>query len=167
MLRFCNHSPSIAAMTTTRLLNAMANGSPWTALTATNLRLFSKSPSAWMCCETELQGCFQAGERILRQAARTDDAVRHGTIGDSLLRCLMHTTKASSYGMHALMYVVRHLTVLPVATGTIAKAEGISGLSGQGVSAPGQRGARCCHRETSGGLCFRTPSRADHRTRDS
>lgn len=37
----------------------------------------------------------------------------------------MKTSKASSYAMHALMYMVRHSTQLPVTNKIIAKAEGI------------------------------------------
>ena len=37
----------------------------------------------------------------------------------------MKVKKATSYGLHALMYMVRHVTQLPVTTNTIAKGEGI------------------------------------------
>lgn len=37
----------------------------------------------------------------------------------------MKITQAGAYALHALMYMVRHVTQLPVTTGTIAKAEGI------------------------------------------
>lgn len=37
----------------------------------------------------------------------------------------MKVTKSSSYALHALMYMVRHSTQLPVTSATIAKAEGI------------------------------------------
>ena len=37
----------------------------------------------------------------------------------------MKVSKATAYALHALMYMVRHITELPVVTGTIAKAEGI------------------------------------------
>ncbi len=37
----------------------------------------------------------------------------------------MKVTKATPYALHALMYMVRHRTQLPVTTSTIAKAEGI------------------------------------------
>ncbi|MHC4456753.1 MAG: RrF2 family transcriptional regulator [Planctomycetota bacterium] len=37
----------------------------------------------------------------------------------------MKVTKATPYALHALMYMVRHITQLPVTTNTIAKAEGI------------------------------------------
>jgi Rrf2 family protein len=37
----------------------------------------------------------------------------------------MKTKKSSAYALHALMYMVRHSTQLPVTTATIAKAEGI------------------------------------------
>ncbi len=37
----------------------------------------------------------------------------------------MKVTKAAPYALHALMYMVRHRTQLPVTTSTIAKAEGI------------------------------------------
>jgi Rrf2 family protein len=37
----------------------------------------------------------------------------------------MKITRAAAYGMHALMYMVRHATQLPVTSTTIAKAEGI------------------------------------------
>ncbi len=37
----------------------------------------------------------------------------------------MKVSKATAYALHALMYMVRHATELPVATGAIAKAEGI------------------------------------------
>ena len=37
----------------------------------------------------------------------------------------MKVTKATAYALHALMYMVRHITQLPVTTSTIAKAEGI------------------------------------------
>ena len=37
----------------------------------------------------------------------------------------MKVTKATAYALHALMYMVRHATQLPVTSGTIAKAEGI------------------------------------------
>ena len=37
----------------------------------------------------------------------------------------MKVSKASAYSLHALMYMVRHLTQLPATTNTIAKAEGI------------------------------------------
>ncbi len=37
----------------------------------------------------------------------------------------MKVSKASAYSLHALMYMVRHITQLPVTANTIAKAEGI------------------------------------------
>jgi Rrf2 family protein len=37
----------------------------------------------------------------------------------------MRIKKSSAYALHALMYMVRHGTQLPVTTSTIAKAEGI------------------------------------------
>ena len=37
----------------------------------------------------------------------------------------MKISQASAYAMHALMYMVRHVTQLPVTSRTIAKAEGI------------------------------------------
>jgi Rrf2 family protein len=37
----------------------------------------------------------------------------------------MKISQAAAYGMHALMYMVRHVTQLPVTSTTIAKAEGI------------------------------------------
>jgi Rrf2 family protein len=37
----------------------------------------------------------------------------------------MKVSKATAYALHAMMYMVRHITQLPVTTGTIAKAEGI------------------------------------------
>ncbi len=37
----------------------------------------------------------------------------------------MKVSKAAAYAMHALMYMVRHITQLPVTTAVIAKAEGI------------------------------------------
>ncbi len=37
----------------------------------------------------------------------------------------MKVTKATAYGLHALMYMARHITQLPVTTDTIAKGEGI------------------------------------------
>ena len=37
----------------------------------------------------------------------------------------MKVSKAIAYALHALMYMVRHSTQLPVTTGTIAKAEGL------------------------------------------
>lgn len=37
----------------------------------------------------------------------------------------MRTSKASSYAMHALMYMVRHSTLLPITNKIIAKSEGI------------------------------------------
>ena len=37
----------------------------------------------------------------------------------------MKIKKSSAYALHALMYMVRHTTQLPVTTDTIAKAEGI------------------------------------------
>ena len=37
----------------------------------------------------------------------------------------MKVTKATAYALHALMYMVRHITQLPVTTDTIAKGEGI------------------------------------------
>jgi len=37
----------------------------------------------------------------------------------------MKISKAAAYAMHALMYMVRHKTQLPVTTAVIAKAEGI------------------------------------------
>ena len=37
----------------------------------------------------------------------------------------MKVSKASAYSLHALMYMVRHITQLPATTNTIAKAEGI------------------------------------------
>jgi len=37
----------------------------------------------------------------------------------------MKVKKATSYALHALMYMVRHITQLPVTTNTIAKGEGI------------------------------------------
>ena len=38
----------------------------------------------------------------------------------------MKISKSSSYGLHALMYMVRHITLLPVTCKEMAKAEGIS-----------------------------------------
>lgn len=37
----------------------------------------------------------------------------------------MKVQKATAYALHALMYMVRHVTQLPVTTNTIAKGEGI------------------------------------------
>jgi Rrf2 family protein len=37
----------------------------------------------------------------------------------------MKVTKSAAYALHALMYMVRHSTQLPVTTATVAKAEGI------------------------------------------
>jgi len=37
----------------------------------------------------------------------------------------MKVTRSAAYALHALMYMVRHSTQLPVTTSTIAKAEGI------------------------------------------
>ncbi len=37
----------------------------------------------------------------------------------------MKVTKATAYALHALMYMVRHITQLPVTTESIAKGEGI------------------------------------------
>ncbi len=37
----------------------------------------------------------------------------------------MKVTKGTAYALHALMYMVRHITQLPATTDTIAKAEGI------------------------------------------
>lgn len=37
----------------------------------------------------------------------------------------MKISQASAYAMHALMYMVRHVTQLPVTSTTVAKAEGI------------------------------------------
>ncbi|MHC4131583.1 MAG: RrF2 family transcriptional regulator [Planctomycetota bacterium] len=37
----------------------------------------------------------------------------------------MKISKSTAYALHALMYMVRHATQLPVTTSTIAKAEGI------------------------------------------
>ncbi len=37
----------------------------------------------------------------------------------------MKVTQAAGYALHALMYMVRHITQLPVTVDTIAKAEGI------------------------------------------
>ncbi len=37
----------------------------------------------------------------------------------------MKVAKATAYALHALMYMVRHITQLPVTSSTIAKAEGI------------------------------------------
>ncbi len=37
----------------------------------------------------------------------------------------MKVKQATAYGLHALMYMVRHITQLPVTAGSIAKAEGI------------------------------------------
>lgn len=37
----------------------------------------------------------------------------------------MKVRKSAAYALHALMYMVRHSTQLPVTTDTIAKAEGI------------------------------------------
>ena len=37
----------------------------------------------------------------------------------------MKVKKATAYALHALMYMVRHITQLPVTSGTIAKAEGV------------------------------------------
>ena len=37
----------------------------------------------------------------------------------------MASSKASAYGLHALMYMVRHVTQLPAAAETITKTEGI------------------------------------------
>ena len=37
----------------------------------------------------------------------------------------MKVSKTTAYSLHALMYMVRHITQLPATTNTIAKAEGI------------------------------------------
>jgi Rrf2 family protein len=37
----------------------------------------------------------------------------------------MKVSKATAYALHAMMYMVRHITQLPATTNTIAKAEGI------------------------------------------
>ena len=37
----------------------------------------------------------------------------------------MKVSKATAYSLHALMYMVRHITQLPATTNTIAKAEGV------------------------------------------
>lgn len=37
----------------------------------------------------------------------------------------MKVSQASAYALHALMYMVRHITQLPVTSGVIAKAEGM------------------------------------------
>ena len=37
----------------------------------------------------------------------------------------MKVKKSTAYALHALMYMVRHITQLPVTTNTIAKGEGI------------------------------------------
>ena len=37
----------------------------------------------------------------------------------------MKVSKATAYSLHALMYMVRHITQLPATTDTIAKAEGL------------------------------------------
>lgn len=37
----------------------------------------------------------------------------------------MKVKQAMAYALHALMYMVRHITQLPVTAGSIAKAEGI------------------------------------------
>ena len=37
----------------------------------------------------------------------------------------MKVSQASSYALHALMYMVRHMTQLPVTSGVIAQAEGM------------------------------------------
>ncbi|MHC4694261.1 MAG: RrF2 family transcriptional regulator [Planctomycetota bacterium] len=37
----------------------------------------------------------------------------------------MKVSHATAYGLHAMMYMVRHITQLPATTATIAKAEGI------------------------------------------
>ncbi len=37
----------------------------------------------------------------------------------------MKVSQATAYALHAMMYMVRHITQLPATTGTIAKAEGI------------------------------------------
>ncbi len=37
----------------------------------------------------------------------------------------MKISKATAYSLHAMMYMVRHVTQLPATTNTIAKAEGI------------------------------------------
>jgi Rrf2 family protein len=37
----------------------------------------------------------------------------------------MKISQASAYAMHAMMYMVRHITQLPVTSTTVAKAEGI------------------------------------------
>ena len=37
----------------------------------------------------------------------------------------MKISQSSAYALHALMYMTRHVTQLPVASKTIAKAEGL------------------------------------------
>ncbi|MHC4286347.1 MAG: RrF2 family transcriptional regulator, partial [Planctomycetota bacterium] len=37
----------------------------------------------------------------------------------------MKVSQATAYALHAMMYMVRHITQLPATTATIAKAEGI------------------------------------------
>ncbi|MHC4705419.1 MAG: hypothetical protein ACYTFQ_33160 [Planctomycetota bacterium] len=42
----------------------------------------------------------------------------------------MKVTKSAGYALHALMYMVRHSTQLPVTAVTVAKAEGIPSKKG-------------------------------------
>ncbi len=57
----------------------------------------------------------------------------------------MKISKAAAYSLHALMYMVRHSTVLPVTSNTVAKAEGV----------PFRYLAKILKRDfTDGGGCF-------------
>jgi Rrf2 family protein len=53
------------------------------------------------------------------------DRYNQATIAQVWVDVTMKLSRRTAYSLHALMYMVRHITQLPVSGGTIAKAEGI------------------------------------------
>ena len=61
----------------------------------------------------------------LRVQGRARGSVLTSWVGDFGDNKSMKVTKSAGYALHALMYMVRHSTQLPVTAVTVAKAEGI------------------------------------------
>ena len=71
----------------------------------------------------------------------------------------MKTSKASSYAMHALMYMVRHSTLLPITNKVIAKAEGIPvGYLAKILQQLAKAGIVTSSRKSNGGYNFAQPA---------
>lgn len=61
----------------------------------------------------------------LRVQGRARGSFLTSWVGDFGDRRVMKVTKSAGYALHALMYMVKHSTQLPVTAATVAKAEGI------------------------------------------